>query len=57
MSAVGGPVHGVNLGQMALERSLSLHQLVSGDRLVCLLCDGADCNRGNYWLAGPLDVR
>lgn len=43
MSSVCGPVHGVNLGQMALEGALSLHELVSGDGFVGLLGDSADC--------------
>lgn len=43
MSAVGRPVHGVNLGEMALEGALGLHELVLGDGLVCLLGNGADC--------------
>lgn len=43
MSSIGRPMHGVNLGQMTLERALSLHQLVLWDRLVGLLGDGADC--------------
>jgi hypothetical protein len=47
VSAVGRPVHGVDLGQVTLECSLGLHELVSGDRLVSLLCDGANCSRGN----------
>lgn len=45
MSTVGRPVHGVNLGEMALEGALSLHELVLGDRLVCLLGNGPDCAR------------
>lgn len=43
MPSVGRPVHSINLGEMALERPLGLHQLVLGDRLVCLLGDGSDC--------------
>lgn len=42
MSSIGGPVHGVNLGQVALEGSLGLHKLVSGDWLVGLLGDSTD---------------
>lgn len=37
MPPVRGPVHGVNLGQMALERAFSLHELVLGDGLMRLL--------------------
>lgn len=43
MSPVGGPVHGVDLGQVALEGALGLHELVLGNGLMCLLSDGADC--------------
>lgn len=43
MSSVRRPVHGVDLGQVTLERSLRLHQLVSGDRIVGLLRHGAHC--------------
>lgn len=42
VSSVGGPVHGVDLGQMALERSLRPHELVLGDGLVSLLGDSPD---------------
>lgn len=39
--AVGRPVHRVDLGQVALERSLRLHELVLGDGLVSLLGNSA----------------
>lgn len=42
MATVGRPVHGVNLGEMALEGALGLHELVLGDGLVSLLGDGPD---------------
>lgn len=42
MSTVGRPVHGVNLGEMALEGALGLHELVLGNGLVCLLGNGPD---------------
>lgn len=42
MSSVCGPVHGVDLGQMALEGALSLHELVSGNGFVSLLGDSAE---------------
>ena len=42
MSPVSGPVHGVNLGKMALQRPLCLHKLVLGDGLVGLLGHRAD---------------
>lgn len=43
MSPVGRPVHGIDLGQMALQCLLRLHQLVLWDLLVSLLGDGSDC--------------
>lgn len=42
MSTVGGPVHGIDLGQVAFEGSLRFHQLVSRDRLVSLLGDDSN---------------
>lgn len=42
MSPVGRPVHRVDLGQVALQRPLCLHQLVSGDGLMGLLRHSAD---------------
>lgn len=45
VSPVGRPVHSVNLGQMTLERPLSLHELVLGDRLMGLLRDST-----NWWI-------
>lgn len=57
MSSVCGPVHGVDLGQMALEGALSLHELVSGNGFVSLLGDSADCKNTGLataviWLGG-----
>lgn len=40
--SVGRPVHGVDLGQMTLERPLGLHQLVLRDWLMSLLRNSAD---------------
>lgn len=34
MPPIGGPVHGIDLGQMSLECSLCLHQLILWYRLV-----------------------
>ena len=34
MSPIGRPMHSVDLGQMALERLLCLHQLIPGNGLV-----------------------
>lgn len=42
VSPVGRPVHGIDLGQMALQGPLGLHHLVPGNRLVRLLGNGAD---------------
>jgi hypothetical protein len=50
--SVGGPVHGVDLGQMTLESAFRLHQLVLRDGLVSLLSDGADLMTGTDGLAG-----
>lgn len=44
VSSVCRPMHGVNLGQVTLERPLGLHQLVLRDWLMSLLSDGA------YWI-------
>lgn len=41
MPPIGRPMHGINLGEMALKRPLRLHQLVSGDAIVRLLRHGA----------------
>ena len=42
MTTVGGPVHGVNLGQMSLQRATGLHS--NTRQCLCLiLCDLADC--------------
>lgn len=42
MSAVGRPVHGINLGQVAFQGALSFHELVLGNWLVSLLGDNSD---------------
>lgn len=44
MPPVRRPVHGVDLGQMSLERSLRLHKLIPGDRLMGLLGDRPNCS-------------
>lgn len=54
MSPVGRPMHRVDLGQVALERPLCLHQLVSGDGLMGLLSHGAEGGVGQLVLF-PLD--
>ena len=41
MPSVSRPMHGVDLGQMALQRPLGLHQLVLRDRVVSLLRNSA----------------
>ena len=41
VSAVGRPVHGVDLGQMTLEGALSFHKLVLWNWLVSLVGDGS----------------
>jgi hypothetical protein len=40
---VGGPVHGVDLGQMALERLAGLHELVLWELLLLVPRDAGDC--------------
>ena len=44
MTAVGGPVHSVNLGQVALKRATGLHSN-SGEGVGLVGCDLADCTR------------
>ena len=44
MAAVGGPVHGVNLGQVSLERAAWLHPNTR-QSLGLVLCNLADCRR------------
>lgn len=49
--AIGRPVHGINLGEMALEGALGLHQLVLGDGIVGLLGNGTNYGRSAWALA------
>ena len=42
VSSVSGPMHGVNLCQMTLQRAFGLHELVLGDGFVSLLSHSSD---------------
>lgn len=42
VSSISGPVHRINLCQMALQGSLGLHELVLGNRFVSLLGHRSD---------------
>lgn len=42
MPPVGRPVHRVDLGKMALQRLLNLHQVALWDRLLLLLSNCSD---------------
>jgi len=58
VSPVGGPVHGIDLCEMALQCPLGFHQLVLGDGLVGLLGHSSDCSSDGQVstadrLAGP----
>lgn len=44
MTAIGRPVHSVNLGQVALERATGLHSN-SGEGIGLVGCDLADCKQ------------
>lgn len=48
MSSVGRPVHGVDLGQMALEGLAGLHHLVLGEGVLLVAGDAGDCG-GLAW--------